>query len=121
VHLNSVISTPGARYMTLDLKNFYLNTPLERFEYMRTPIIIFPKTIIDHYNLLPLVTNGHIMVEIRKGIYGLPQAGFLANNLLNERLAAGGYYPAQHTQGLYLHKTRKIPFRLWVDDFGIKY
>ena len=25
--LNSVISTPGSRYMTLDIKNFYLNTP----------------------------------------------------------------------------------------------
>ena len=28
MHLNSVISTPGARYMTLDVKNFYLNTPM---------------------------------------------------------------------------------------------
>jgi len=121
LHLNSVISTPGARYMTLDLKNFYLNTPLERFEYMRIPISIFPEPIINQYNLLPLVTNGHVMVEIRKGIYGLPQAGILANKLLNERLLAGGYYPAQYTPGLYLHKTRKISFTLWVDDFGIKY
>jgi hypothetical protein len=27
--LNSVISTPGARFMTGDLKDFYLNTPME--------------------------------------------------------------------------------------------
>ena len=32
--LNSVISTEGARFMTLDIKNFYLGTPLEKYEYM---------------------------------------------------------------------------------------
>jgi hypothetical protein len=34
MHLNSVISTRGARYMTLDVKNFYLNTPMARYEYV---------------------------------------------------------------------------------------
>jgi len=121
LHLNSIISTPGARHMTLDLKNFYLNTPLERYEYMRIPINIVPQPVIDHYNLTSLVQSGHVMVEIRKGIYGLKQAGLLANNLLNERILAGGYYPASHTPGLYLHKTRKISFTLWVDDFSVKY
>ena len=33
--LNSVVSTNGAKFFTLDIKNFYLNTPMERFEYMR--------------------------------------------------------------------------------------
>lgn len=61
------------------------------------------------------------MVEIRKGIYGLPQAGILAKRLLDERLLAGGYYPAPHTSGLYLHREHSISFTLWVDDFGIKY
>ena len=27
-HINSVISTPGARYGTKDIKNFYLGTPM---------------------------------------------------------------------------------------------
>ena len=27
-HLNSVISTPNAKYMSLDIHNFYLNTPM---------------------------------------------------------------------------------------------
>ncbi len=30
---NSVVSTPGAKYMTVDIKNFYLNTPLDQYEY----------------------------------------------------------------------------------------
>ena len=32
--LNSVISTPDAKFMTIDIKYFYLNTPIDRFEYM---------------------------------------------------------------------------------------
>ena len=42
---NSVLSTPGAKFMGIDLKNFYLNTPLERYEYMRLPIDITPEEI----------------------------------------------------------------------------
>ena len=61
------------------------------------------------------------MVKLRKGIYGLPQAGILANNLLCSRLAEGGYYPAPHIPGLFLHKLRPLSFTLWVDDFGVKY
>ena len=31
---NSTISTPGAKFFGIDIKNFYLNKPLDRFEYM---------------------------------------------------------------------------------------
>ncbi len=34
LHWNSVVSTPNARYMCLDTKNFYLTTALEYFEYV---------------------------------------------------------------------------------------
>jgi hypothetical protein len=32
--INSVISTLGSKFLVIDIKNFYLNTPLGRFEYM---------------------------------------------------------------------------------------
>jgi hypothetical protein len=54
-------------------------------------------------------------------MYGLPQAGILANNLLIERLDAFGYYPVEFTPGLWRHKWRPIVFSLVVDDFGVKY
>ena len=41
---NSVISTEGAKFAGLDIANFYLGTPLERYEYMKMPINIFPRT-----------------------------------------------------------------------------
>jgi hypothetical protein len=54
---------------------------------------MLPGAIIDQYNLTPLVHNNSVYVEIRKGMYGLPQAGKLANNLLIEALAPSGYHP----------------------------
>jgi hypothetical protein len=69
---NSVISTPGAKFLTADIKDFYLNTEMARYEYMRLAIHLIPQEIIDQYDLLPLVDDGYIYMEIRKGMYGLP-------------------------------------------------
>jgi hypothetical protein len=33
--INSVISTPRARFFMMDIKNFYLCTPMTRYEYMQ--------------------------------------------------------------------------------------
>jgi hypothetical protein len=54
-------------------------------------------------------------------MYGLKQAGLLANQLLQTRLAPFGYYRARHTLGLWLHKTRPISLTLGVDDFAVQY
>jgi hypothetical protein len=32
--INSIISTPGTKFMTMDIKDFYLNTPMARYKYM---------------------------------------------------------------------------------------
>jgi hypothetical protein len=76
---------------------------------------------MQEYKLKSLVHNGFIMVELRKGIYGLPQAGLLANIQLKKHLADNNYHPVTHTAGLYKHKTRPVTFSLCVDDFGVKY
>jgi hypothetical protein len=54
-------------------------------------------------------------------MYGLPQAGRLANNDLADHLAHNGYIQSTTTPGLYQHVTRPITFCLVVDDFGVKY
>ena len=119
--INSTISTPGARHMLIDLKNYYLGTPMARYEYMRLPIAIIPIEIVEQYKLLELVHDGYIYMEIRRGMYGLPQAGIIANLQLVKRLEPFGYYPVTHTPGLWRHRTRPILFSLVVDDFGVKY
>jgi hypothetical protein len=118
---NSTISTEGAKYMCLDVKNFYLGTPMDSFEYMRIPIKLIQHKIIEQYNLLPLVSDGHVYIEVQKGMYGLPQAGILANQLLARRLAIHGYHQTKFTPGLWRHVTRPIQFILVVDDFGVKH
>jgi hypothetical protein len=118
---NSVISTKGAHFAGFNIKNMYLKTPLDQFEYMKMPITLFPATIIAHYSLNEKVLNGYVYMEIRKGMYGLPQAGILANKLLKKRLARLGYFEQPHTPGLWKHVTRPIWFNPCVDDFGIKY
>ena len=49
--LNSVISTKEAKFMTMDISNFYLMTPLERKEYLRMKLADFSDDVIEHYNL----------------------------------------------------------------------
>jgi hypothetical protein len=80
----------------------------------------FRYEIVQKYNLNALAVDGWVYIEIRKGMYGLKQAGLLANQLLQTRLAPFGYYPARHTPGLWLHKTRPIYFNLIMDDFAVK-
>jgi hypothetical protein len=120
--INSVVSTPSAKFMTADIRDFYLNNDMERFEYMWIPIRDIPANIVEQYKLQgSMIRNGMVLVEIRKGMYGLPQAGIIANNRLQAHLKDHGYLPTAHTPGLFKHATRDITFSLVVDDFGIKY
>ena len=119
--INKVVSTPNAMFLTADLKDFYLGTPMTRYEYMRITIWMLPDGIIDQYNLKPLFHDGYVYVEIRRGMYGLPQAGRLANDQLIKFLSPHGYAPCPLTPGLWRHHMRDIVFSLVVDDFGIRY
>ena len=64
LHLNSVISDVNASYMTVDIKNYYLGTPMNRFEYMRIPVKRIYQDIMHQYNLAGLIVNDHVLVEI---------------------------------------------------------
>jgi Reverse transcriptase (RNA-dependent DNA polymerase) len=120
---NSVLSTPNARFGTLDIVDYYLNTPMEPkdYAYMRIALNTLPPKIVNEYKLEAMATNGYAYVEIRKGMYGLKQAGKLANDQLITHLAQYGYHPTAQTAGLWRHETRPIMFTLVVDDFGIQY
>jgi hypothetical protein len=119
--INSVVSTPDAKFMGHDIRNYYLGTPMDCYEYMRLPINLIPDEIIREYNLLPLNHNGYVYIEIRKGMCGLPQTGILTQNLLKKCLDKYGYRPTRHNHGVWKHDTGPVMFCLVVDDFGIKY
>jgi hypothetical protein len=120
--LNSIISTTNAKFMTIDIKDFYLNTPMARYEYMQLRIADMPEDVIEHYKLTDIATHdGYIYCEIQKGMYGLPQAGIIAQQLLKKCLKAHGYHQSTITPGLWKHDTCPISFSLVVDDSGVKY
>ena len=119
---NSVVSTPGAKFMGMDIKDFFLTTKeMLRPEFMRIPMKTIPQAIIDQYDLEAIAVNGFVYCRIDGGMYGLPQAAKLASDLLVPRLEAAGYIQDPHTQGLFKHKTRPVMFCLIVDDFGVQY
>jgi hypothetical protein len=110
-----------ACYACYGISNFYLNTPMEKPEYMRFKIEDIPEEIFKQYKLEALVHNGFVYVEITKGMHGLPQAGRLTNDLLAKRLAKHGYFQSPTTAGLWKYTSQLIQFTLIVDDFGLKY
>eukprot|EP00804_Cyclotella_cryptica_P014428 CCRYP_004767-RA/>CCRYP_004767-RA protein AED:0.25 eAED:0.28 QI:0/0/0/1/1/1/3/0/487 len=119
--LNSVISTVNARFMTIDIKDFYLNTPMAHPEYMRLKLADIPAAIIDLYHLRDIARDGFVFVRIQKGMYGLPQAGIIAQQLLEQRLQANGYHLSKINPGFWTHDWQPLCFALCVDDFGVKY
>jgi hypothetical protein len=54
-------------------------------------------------------------------VYGLKQAGLLANQLLQKRLKPFGYYPVIQTSVLWLHNTKLTAFSLLVYYFVVTY
>ena len=97
-------------------------TPLKRKKYVKLKLADKPQEVIHEYKLRSKVTSdGHTYIEVNTGIYGLPQAGFLAQELLIERLVKHGYTQCNLVPGVWCHTTRPVVFALIVDDFGVKY
>jgi hypothetical protein len=88
---------------------------------MRIPLELSPPWIVAQYDLLTKVHRGHIYLEIQWAVWGLPQAGILANKLLRKCLAPHGYCECKQMPGLWKHTSRPISFTLVVDDFGVKH
>jgi hypothetical protein len=85
------------------------------------PLTLFPIWIIEQYDLKKHALNGFVHLEMRRAVWGLPQAGILANKRLRRKLAPFVYYKCVNTPGLWYHVLRPISFTLVLDDFGVKY
>jgi hypothetical protein len=56
--INSTLSKEDAEMMMIDIKNYYLETPLPIYEYMRLHLSIIPDEIITKYNLQEISVEG---------------------------------------------------------------
>ena len=71
LHLNSVVNDVNASFFTTD-KYFYLNMSIYGYGYMHIPTKHLPRELVEQYQLEPLMINGYVVVEIRKGIFDFP-------------------------------------------------
>ena len=65
--INSVISdaSKGARFMSADLKDYFLATPMTRDEFMKVKLRYFPPDIVNKYNLQTMVApDGYVYIKI---------------------------------------------------------
>ena len=120
--LNKTISTPGRKFVSADITDFYLiDNPLERPEYMRLQLADVSPWALNHFQfekyILPGATS--VLLQVDFGIYGLPQSGLLAQKKLKAHLADHGYVESVHTPCHFKHATDLIEFVLIVDDIGI--
>ncbi len=67
---------------------------------MRILFALFPPWIVKQYALKDKVLNGHIYLDLQRAVWGLSQAGILANKLLKKRLAPHGYFECKQMPGL---------------------
>ena len=90
-------------------------------EYMKIPVRLIPDEIKVEYKVSEFEHAGYMYVQINKGVYGLAQAGLLANEILAKMLVKHVFNKKPHTPGIWRHHTKPIQFALVVENFGIKY
>ena len=107
--------------MCIDIKDYYLGTPLAEPEYMSVSLKHIPLDIQNKYNLQALAHNGSVVMRLGTTVYGLKSAGRLSQDRLIAHLATHGYHQAKHTPCLFTHASNGVAFTLVVDDFLVKY
>ena len=117
---NGVISDHkkyNSKFCAIDLKDFFLNTPMDKPEYIRIHKKYFSPNFVSTYKLHDKIApDNHIYCGVKKGMYGLKQAAILAYKLLVKRLAIDGYYPIPLTNGLFAH--RQLPTKFALTSFN---
>ena len=69
---------------------------------MRVHLKDIPDKVIVEYSLLPIPNSSrYVYLEIRKGMYGIKEAGIIAYKRLVRNLQPHCYNPVAHTPGLW--------------------
>ena len=122
--INSVISDSkkGAIFLTLDLKDHFLQSLMKDSEYMRIHGKYFYGDMMIKYDIDSIVhSDGYVYCKIKRGIYGLKQSARLEHNMITQHLKKYGYKPDKYAVNIWSHITKPKEFCLCVDDFVVKY
>ena len=120
---NKTISDANKQMSTADISDMYLHSTLDEPEYMWIHLSDIPDASMTQFAVNSFVTPGatKVAVRIKGGMYGLPQAGLLAQEKLVKVLYDHGYYMCKHTTCLFKHEVLDTEFVLTVDDFAISH
>ena len=70
----------------MDVKDFYLNNQMDRYEYIMIQLSMIPQEFVEKYNIAENSHNGYIYARVTNGMYGLPQSVRIAHDALVKRL-----------------------------------
>jgi hypothetical protein len=88
---------------------------------MRLKLSDIPVDVIKHCKLNEIATpDRYVYCNIQKGMYRLPQAGIIAQDLIVDQLKLHGYSQSKITPELWKHNSHPIVFSLVNDNFGVK-
>ena len=98
IHINSTISCArnNARYMCIDINNFYLRTPMKYFQYMGINSKIISREVLNEYDII-FDDRDFTYVEIRRGMYSVKAAGVISFDKLVRKLKHFSYDPMPQT------------------------
>jgi hypothetical protein len=86
---------------------------MSRYKYFRMKLELFPQDVINEYGLKNKIdTDGNVFCKVKRGMYSLPQAGILAQELLIKQLLKAGYIQSAVTPRFWRHKWQPISFTI---------
>ena len=98
----------GAKCITVDLKDHFLQSELKTPQYMQLHNKYFFKDIREKYDIDNIVdSDGYVYCKIIKGMYGLKEAAKLAREKIIETLSPYGYAPEKYAPNVWSHNTRE--------------
>ena len=111
---------PNTRFVTLDMVDYYLYSPMEILSFMMVLLKDIPIEIVEAYDLKKRAIHGKIYFKVLMSMYGHPAAGHLAQRLFMKTIKPAGYYEDAIISCLIKHDTRTTCGGLIVDDIGLK-
>ena len=95
--------------MSCDLKDFFLENPMSREEYMRIHSKYLPTDIRYQYQIDGVISAyGYFYKKNIKGMYGLKQTSIIVYNQIISHMEPHGYYPVLSEKKNMQKNTQEI-------------
>ena len=104
VFLQSTV-TDQANLSAIDIKAYFLNTPLQKYKYLRLAYKHIPPAVIAQHKWQHYEQRGYVLFEIRRAMYGMDDAARKSFLLITQRLRARGYLSTERNPTVLVGET----------------